>query len=259
MGFVGNNYNPLIWEDLTMEEKKTYALYEAFQKEYNKMVREGKKPERFWLTSASRKSCYDYDRDGKYPADVIREHKFWHCFQEAYDKYKDFDAFDPSIFVQAVFYYRDPKKQIYPSILTTKDAEESYYQYMERLINMAKSDGTADRVLEGLKGTRKIMWKMMGLESSAEPEYKKIYSFFADIQKDCIVSKGIVYCMHGMISPYYMAVSRSFNSVFDDLDPDIKAEIGFDSKKDMEPYIGIMHQFPNVYKAAKLLFGEDIL
>lgn len=259
MGFVGTQYNPEIWSDMTYEEKMAYHIYEEFQKEYNRMVAQKKLPARIWLPSASRKMVTDFDRDGKYPADFIREHKNWETFVKVYEKYQHMSTFDPVIFMKGAFYYRDNMLKIYPSMLLTDTVDKSYHAYIEKIVTEARMGGTDEEVITGLKGTRRAICKLLKIPDNETPDFQDIYDLFNDTPKGHIVSRGISFALSGMFSLYYLAISKSFNSVYEKLDQDIKSEIGFDSREDMEPFIGVVRQFPRVLQAAKLLFGDDII
>jgi len=259
MGYVGDNYNPLIWEDLSMDEKHAYHIYEAFQREYDKMVRDGKAKPMKWLTTAERKTCPDYDRDGKYPADIIREHKNWQIFVDVWEKYKNQSSFNYDIFVRGAFYYRPEIKKIFPRMLLSVDCERSYLQYLEKLIVDASGGNDEDKIIVSLKGTRNTICKILRLNVNTMPDAEQLESLFTRVPKGMVFPEGIRYCIHGMMSPYYLAVSKSFRSAYATLDPDVRAEIGFEKEEDMDIYVGIIRSFSKAYRAAKALFGEDIL
>jgi len=259
MPYIGDHYNPKIWEDLDMDEKHAYHIYEAFQKEYNRLVRAGKLPPRKWLATAECKSCPDFDRDGKYPADPIREHKNWEIFTAVWDKYKDESSFNYDIFVKGAFYYRPEIKQIYPRMLLSEDCHKSYHQYLEKIIMDANAGTDEDNIIISLTQTRKTICKILRLNPTEMPSKEQIERFFTRVPKGNVVSEGIRYCFHGMISPYFLVMSKTFRSVYEKLDPDMKAEIGFESEADMEVYVGLVRSHTKAYRAAKAMFGEDII
>lgn len=259
MPYVGDHYNPLIWEDLDMDEKHAYHIYEAFQREYNRIAQQRNLKPMKWLTTAERKTCYDYKRDGKYPADVIREHKNWEIFMDVWNKYKNQSSFNYDIFVKGAFYYRDKLKSIFPRMLLSEDSDKSYKMYLDKLIMDASAGSGEDNIVTSLTGTRKTICKILRLEANEMPTLGQIERFFTHIPKGFLVSEGVRYCLHGMISPYYLSVSKTFRKVYATLDSDIRAEIGFEKESDMEVYVGLIRSSGKAYRAAKALFGEDIL
>lgn len=259
MGYVGTEYNPEIWSDMTHEEKMAYHIYEEFQKEYNQMVAQRRLSMKKWLPSASRKMVTNYDRDGKYPADFIREHENWDVFVKTYEKYQHMATFDPAIFMKGAFYYRDKLKKIYPAMLLAKTTEESYTAYIEKMVTEARMGGGGEEILLGMRGTKKSICKLLNILDHEELEFQDVYDLFNKVPKGHIVSRGISFALSGMFSLYYLAMSKSFNSAYDNLDADVKAEIGFETRESMEPFIGLIRQWPNVYKTTKSLFGEDII
>jgi hypothetical protein len=259
MGYVGTQYNPEIWSDMTHEEKMAYHIYEEFQKEYNKLVAQRKLSMKKWLPDAGRKMVTNYERDGKYPADFIREHENWETFVKTYEKYQHMTTFDPVIFMKGAFYYRDEMKKFYPAMLLTDTVEKSYYKYIEKIVTEARMGNTGDEVIRGLMGTRRAICKLLRIHDNENPDFQDIYDLFNTTPKGHIVSRGISFALSGMFSLYYLAMSKSFNSAYDKLDQDIKSEIGFDSREDMEPFIGVVRQFPEALKTMKILFGDDIV
>ncbi len=237
-----------------MDEKLTYQIYEEFQKQYNNTATEKHLSPMTWLPSATKKTVDPDD-----PAGDIRSNKHWKVFTEVYEKYKNYDSFDPAIFVKAVFYYRDQFKKIYPGMLTTHEAYKAYIEYMNKLIAEAKSGGTSEEIARSLTGTKETICRLLKIPRSEVPSYESLYKLFNEVPTGSLVPIGIVYCIHGMLSPYYLATSKSFRKAWKNLDPDIKAEIGFESEDDFEPYVGLIRQIPKVYNISKTIFGEDIL
>lgn len=256
-------YNPLIWSDLTMDEKKTYQLYEEFQKAYNRLATEKKLRPMIWLPSAYKKTCHIYERDGKYPADDIRESRHWKIFTQIYEKYKHYDGFDATVFITGVFHFRTDLKSISPAILLSHESYKAYIEYIKKIVADAQSggrDATRKQVFNSIYGTRITINQLLKIPKNEVPSREMLEKFFTvKKEKDSILPKGIVYCIHGMISPYYLALSKTFRKIYPDLDPDVKAEIGFETEDDFEVYAGLVRTCKENYDNLKIMFGDDII
>ena len=242
------NYNEDIWSDLTWEEKQVYHLYEAFQKRTSKRGQNIR-----WLPQATSKSTYDYDRDGKYPGDKIRESKNWKYFTETWEMFKDNPGFDPEIFMDAVFRNVLKGKNITPAQLRTKKVAEQYKDYRMKL---KMSDKISDEkiIMRDLVNTYKYISKKMNKSVLTKED---LYDFFNSIQDNNVISEGVFACINEMISPYYMVMSRSFENAYADLDEDIRDEImPFNKYMHLRSFVKLKKR---VHVFAKKVFGDDIV
>ena len=241
-------YNEDIWTDLTQEEKKIYHLYEAFQKRTNKMGNYVK-----WLPSATAKQCYDYDRDGKYPGDKIRESKNWKYFEDVSEMFENHPDFDEEIFMDSIFIHVLKGKKIFPAQLRNKKNVEFYKEYRMKL-KMSDKSSDEKKMMSDIAATytyikRKI--KKNELDSS------DIYSFFNNTKDNNIISDGLKSCILEMISPYFMVISKSFIAAYKNADKDIQDEIiDIDRLKNLR---GLVKMKTRVYSFAQKIFKDDII
>lgn len=242
------NYNPEIWSDLDQEEKKAYHLYEAFQKQTNKLGLKQK-----WLPQATAKSCYDYDRDGKYPGDKIREAKNWRYFVETCEIFQNYPDFEPEIFVEAVFRTLMKGQRVYPAQLRTKKAIDAYNEYRMKM-KMTTSISDEKRMMEDIANTFKYIKKKIKKD---EIDTNDLYRFFNEVEDNNVISEGIRSCILEMISPFYFSISKSFRIAFNNSDQDIKDEIISEQK--LNNIAALVKMKTHAYKIAKKLFGNDIL
>lgn len=241
-------YNEDIWKDLEWEEKQVYHIYEAFQKRTNKRGQRIK-----WLPQATAKSTYDYDRDGKYPGDKIRESKNWKYFCDVWDVFKDSASFDPEIFMDSVFRHLPKDKNITPAQLRTKKIVQQYKDYRMKL-KMSDNISDEKQIMRDIINTYKFIQRKL---NKSELRQNDIYDFFNSIQDNNVVSQGIFSCINEMISPYYMAVSKSFEDAYVSIDEDIREEImSFDKYQRIRSLVKLKTR---VYQFAKKVFGADIV
>lgn len=241
-------YNEEIWTDLTQEEKKVYHLYEAFQKRTNKMGNFVK-----WLPAATAKQCYNYDRDGKYPGDKIRDSKNWKYFEEVCKIFESHSDFDEEIFMDSVFIHVYKEKKIYPAQLRTKKIVEFYKEYRMKL-KMTDRSSDEKKMMEDLAATYKYIKRKVKKD---ELDVRDIYTFFNSTEDNNIISDGLKSCILEMISPYFMAISKSFNIAYKRTDKDIQDEI-IDLDK-LNNLRGLVKMKTRVYSFAKKIFKEEII
>jgi hypothetical protein len=241
-------YTEEIWSDLTYEEKMAYKIYEAFQVKTKKIgIRN------IWLPSASSKSYYNYDRDGKYPGDKIRESKNWKYFVEVYEMFENAPDFDENIFMESVFRNVYKGQRIYPAQLRTKKIIQQYKDYRLKLKMTNKIDNDKILMQHFANSYKYIKNKMKKDELSVED----IYNFFNNVKDKDIISDGMKAAMLEMLSPYYLAVSKSFEIAYFNSDKDIQDEII--SLKELDRYRSIIKLKTRIYSFAKKIFGDDII
>jgi len=241
-------YNEDIWSDLTWEEKQIYYIYEAFQK------RTSKKGSRIkWLSQATSKSSYDYDRDGKYPGDKIRESKNWKYFCDVWEIFKDSASFDPEIFMDSVFRHLPKEKNIAPAQLRTKKIIQQYKDYRMKL-KMSDNISDEKQMMRDIINTYKFIQRKLNKDELSQSD---IYNFFNSVKDSNVISLGLFSCINEMISPFYMAVSKSFEDAYVSSDEDIREEImPFEKYQKLRALVTMKTR---VYQFAKKVFGKDII
>ena len=238
------NYNPEIWNDLTYEEKKTYRIYEAFQKRTKKIGMMN-----IWLPSASAKGV---NRD-EYPADKIRNSKNWSYFRDVYEMTADYPDFDEETFMDSVFRNLNTGEKIFPARLRTKRIIENYLDYRMKM-KMSNKVSNSKKMMIDLANTYKYIKRKLKKD---ELEYSDLYSFFNDSSDGGLLSVGIVSCIQEMISPFYLSISKSFSAAYKSLDKDVQEEIM--SVNSLYNIRSLVKLKPEVYGFAKKLFKEDVI
>ena len=241
-------YNEDIWSDLEWEEKQIYHLYEAFQK---KTSNRGNRIR--WISQATSKSTYDYDRDEKYPGDKIRESKNWKYFVDVWEIFKDTPSFDVEIFMDSVFRHIPRDKNITPAQLRTKKIIQNYKEYRMKL-KMSDNISDEKQLMRAMLSTYQFIARKL---NKSKLSFDDIYSFFNDVKDNNVVSVGLFSCINEMISPFYMAVSKSFEDAYTSADEDIRDEImTFEKYQRLRALVKLKTR---VYGFAKKIFGKDIV
>jgi len=181
-----------------------------------------------------------------------RQSKSWKYFEQVHQNFsKDF-VFDPYIFIEAQFRNVPKNKTIYPAQLKTKIAVEKYKEHREVLKVRDKDNGTI-RIIENLASTFKFMKKWWKQHNLSIDSYSEL---FAKNENE-IMSEGMLYCLQGMMSKYFMSVSKHFLQEYEKLDSDVKWEII--SPKELRGYKIKLKLDENAYSFAKEVFNREIL
>ncbi len=239
-------YNPEIWADMSLDERSTYYIYEAYQK-FMRNRGDSKK----YLSTAEAKS-FPHPEEG-YPADKIRNHKNWAYFTKVWERFKHDQAFDTDIFMESIAKHLPKSSCLYPAQLSADKYFKGYIEYRKSLKIRSHTDDIK-RVMSGIVQTHKLISRRVG---SKELSLEQLYNFFNKPKDNNILSEGLLLCIQEMISPYYFAVSRSFLAAYRDSDIDIREEIlEIDRLKDMAMLVKAQTR---VYSFVKKIFGEDII
>lgn len=241
-------YNPEIWSDLDQREKLAYHIYEEFQRQYDKFHLNRK-----WLPQANAKSCYNYDRDGKYPGDKIRESKHWQHFIEICDIFENYSDFEPSIFIDAIFRSLRPGQHISPAQLKTKRNIKIYEDYRMKM-KMGSNISDEKRIMQDVANSYKYIKKKIKKD---ELNAQELYKFFNNIKDNNVISEGIKSCILEMISPFYFCLSKSFRIAYNNSDKDVQDEII--SIQKMNNIASFVKLKTIAYSFIKKLYGDDIL
>jgi len=237
-------FNPLIWSDMSYDEKKAYHIYEAFQKHTNK-----RGDKNVWVPSICTKTIPDQDE--MRPADPIRQSKNWKYFIECWNLYIEDENFDPNNFMDAVFRNLGKDEKIFPAQLKTKKVMEQYHDYRIR-IKMTKTISTEKKMLQDIANSYKFIKNRIG-----ECDYASIWEWFNDIQPGQYISDGVLCAIQEMISPFYFTVSKSFMKAYYNLDKDIQDEII--NIQEFNILQSLVKVKPEVFTFVKELFGDDII
>lgn len=240
-------YNEEIWTDLTYDEKMAYKLADRFTKEAKKIGLKNK-----WIASAESKVHIHEDSDER-PGDKIRNSKNFKYFMDVWLMYKNDQNFDIAIFIDSVFRNLPRGKKIYPAQLRTKRVYNNYKEYRMRL-KMSEKVGSVKRIMEDLVRTYKTIAKKMDKKHLTEDDF---YRFFNEVPEGQLVSEGLFFAMQEMLSPYYLAISKSFRKAYFNADKDIQEEI-IDKDK-LENIKALVRLKSRVHGFAKRIFGKDIL
>jgi len=149
-----------------------------------------------------------------------RESKNWKYFEQAYNNFENDSTFDPYIFMEAQYRNLSKDKVLYPAQLKTKTAIEKYKEHRNSK-KLSDENSDTEKILINLANTYKFLKKWWKRNEKEIGDYE---SFFK-ISEEEFISEGLSYCIQGMVSKYFMAVSKTFNKYYHKLDTDIKWEI----------------------------------
>jgi len=193
----------------------------------------------------------DYRKYLPYKTDP-REGKNWKYFEQTYENFsKDF-LFDPYIFIDAQFRNVPKGNTIYPAQLKTKSAIIKYKEHREAL-KMSDSDSGAKNLIVSLANTYKFIKKWWKRKNLPLDSYKE---FFTKIDGE-MVSEGMLFCLQGMISKYFMSVSKHFLEEYHKLDPDMKWEVISPNELKSNKITLVLRE--EAYSFAKEIFNGEIL
>lgn len=238
-----NEINPLIWADMTLDERSTYYIAEAYMK-----FAKSRGDFRKHIPSARVKTITD-----ERPADKIRNHKNWKYFQKVWERFENDQAFDADIYLESIARHLPKAQMIFPAQLATKKNIKDYLEYRQSLKLTSHAD-TTKQIMEDVMQTYKLISRKIGTTKITR---EQLYDFFNTTKDNNIISEGLLFCIQEMISPYYYSVSRSFLTAYKNSDKEIQEEIKpLDRLKDMSL---LVKSNDRVYSFVKKVFGEDII
>lgn len=240
-------YNEEIWRDLSYDEKMAYKIADEFTKFARKRGQYNK-----WIASAESKPRIDPDSDER-PGDKIRNSKNFKYFLDVWEMYKQDPNFDIRIFMESVFHHIPTHKKIFPAQLRTKKNYTNYKEYRQRL-KMGEKVGSVKRIMEDYVRTYKNISRSLDKKTLTEDD---LYNFFNTVPEGEILSPGMFLAINGMISPYYMAISKSFRNAYFNADPDIQDEII--SKDKIDNIKNLVKLKSRLHGFAMKIFGKDII
>lgn len=181
-----------------------------------------------------------------------RTGKNWTYFQQVYDTFAKDTVFDPYIFIEAQFRNVPKDKSVFPAQLKTKVAIQKYHDHRDALKVNDSTDET-ERIMENLAATFRLLkkwWKQHDLPMDS-------YRQFFTVAEGETMSDGMLFCLQGMISKYFMSVSKHFLREYNDLDSDMKWEII--NPNDLKSYRIKLKYDENAYSFAKQVYNGELL
>jgi hypothetical protein len=222
-----------IWEKFgfAAREVKIWELYQVFRREsrrhgiYRKFLPESKDP---------------------------RKSKYWKYFDEAYSNFESDSTFDPNIFVEAQFRNVPKDKEVWPAQLKTRAAAKRYKDHRSS-IKMVDTVSQSEQIINNLANTFKFMKKWWKRNQLNMDDYEK----FFEKEESELISNGMNYCLQGLISKYFMSVSKHFLEEYKKLDPDMKWEVI--RPDELRAYRVKLKLDDDAYDFAKDLFKGEII
>lgn len=181
-----------------------------------------------------------------------RQGKNWKYFEQVHQNFAKDSMFDPYIFIEAQFRNVPRDKTIFPAQLKTKVAIQKYHDHREAL-KVRDNVDESKRIIENLASTFRLMKKWWKKNDLPMDSYRE---FFTKSDTE-MMSEGMLYCLQGMISKYFMSVSKHFLREYEKLDPDIKWEIV--QPKELRGYKIKLKLDNDAYSFAKEVFNGEIL
>jgi hypothetical protein len=183
-----------------------------------------------------------------------RKSKYWTYFEQVIENFKNETTFDPYFFMEAQYRNLSKDKILWPAQLKTKEAIKKYKEHRQSQMIIDYTSET-EKIIYNLATTCKLIINWWKRNKKSKNDY---YSFFLEKKSDSIISEGVNYCLQGMISKYFMAVSKHFEKAYKELDPDIKWEII--EPDDLKAYRINLKTNKEAYDFAVDIFGsEEIL
>lgn len=181
-----------------------------------------------------------------------RQAKNWTYFEQVYQNFSKDSMFDPYIFIEAQFRNVPKGRTIYPAQLKSKVAVERYKEHREAL-KVNDTDSQTKRLLENLANTYRFLKKWWKQHDLPRDSYNE---FFTKAEGE-MLSEGMLFCLQGMISKYFMSVSRHFLREYNGLDPDIKWDII--TPNDLKGFKIKLMLDKDAYSFAKEIFDGEII
>lgn len=181
-----------------------------------------------------------------------RQGKNWKYFDQVHQSFSKDSMFDPFIFIEAQFRNAPKDKTIYPAQLKTKVAIQKYHDHREAL-KIRDEGSETKRIIENMAATFRFMKKWWKQHDLPIDSYKEL---FAKSETE-MMSEGMLLCLQGMMSKYFMAVSKHFLREYEKLDPDVKWEVI--SPKELRGYKVKLRLDDDAYSFAKEVFNGEIL
>lgn len=181
-----------------------------------------------------------------------RKSKYWPYFEQAFSIFENESTFDPYMFVEAQYRNVPKDKILYPAQFKTKVAIENYREHREA-VKIKDEVSETERILINLANTYKFFKKWWKKNELQKNDYE---SFFAPKDGE-FICEGMNYCIQGFLSKYFLAVSKTFNKYYKQLDPDVKYEII--DPEELKEYRVTIRLNKDAYDFAKEIFLDEVV
>lgn len=181
-----------------------------------------------------------------------RDGKNWKYFKQIYDNFSSITSFDPYIFIEAQFRNIEKGKMLYPAQLKTKTAIKKYEEHKAAL-KIVDVNSNTEKIISNLASTFKFLKKWWKKNKLLMDDYN---SFFTCKDGE-LLSEGMHICLQGMISKYFMSVSKHFLREYKSLDLDMRYEVIPPEK--LKSYKINLILDTEAYDFAKELFNSEII
>jgi hypothetical protein len=164
-------------------------------------------------------------------------------FAQLLEKYSPLPSFDIDMFLEANL--KDKMK--FPAQLLTKTAWDTFETFRNNKKISHQLD-TGTKVAYSLKSTYDFIKNWQAKHPGED--------FFSDAKQH--FPPAITSGVQGFISPYFMALSKSYRKCLASLDVDMRME--FETSKELTDKANVVKKhFPKVYSLAKKMFKDDIV
>jgi hypothetical protein len=181
-----------------------------------------------------------------------RNAKNWTYFKSVSENFSKDPMFDPHFFIEAQFRNLPKGSTIYPAQLKSKVAIIKYKEHREA-IKVNDTDSKTKRLMENLAATYKFLKKWWHQHNLPLGSYKE---FFTKKENE-IMSNGMLFCLQGMISKYFMAVSKHFLEEYNKLDSDLRWDVI--PPDELKGYKITLKLDQDAFSFAKEIFDNEII
>jgi hypothetical protein len=181
-----------------------------------------------------------------------RESKNWKYFELVHKNFDKDTMFDPYIFMEAQFRNVPKDKTLFPGQLKTKTAVSKYSDHKDSL-RAQEPVSSSEKIMTNLANTFIFLKKWWARNNLPINSYKE----FFEIKSGEMLSEGMLFCIQGMISKYFMATSKHFIEEYNKLDLDMKYEII--QPKELKSYKIKLLLDQEAYSFAKEFFKNEII
>jgi len=184
---------------------KEYTIYNLARVFYNKICNHDPTSKQQWSRF--------YNRTDP------RKHQHWEAFEKLYEVVKDDSHFNMRWYVKSQIIHLGKNKTIWPHQLLTQKAMRNYFEYIQNRKIVVDSDKIED-IRYALTQDKKLFQEWT--DDHPGQDYN---DFFGNIPDGLIMSDGVYYAIQGMLSLFFLSISKTFMGMYKDLDIDIQEEI----------------------------------
>jgi hypothetical protein len=230
---------------ITFDERQAWKIYEAFRG-----VCQARNVKNLWqVTNLGQSGSLDprnFDR--------VRNHRNWRHYLETWLRFRRYRGFRARDLMEAVFRGISADDKVYPGMLNTASAEKAYIKHMEAQEASAKGQyEEVQRIEDWLTSTHRAIRSRLG-----DLTVEKLWSFFNTPKEGVKIAEGMVLAIHNMLSFYYLAMSKAFETAWRNANDELRSEIALDEQK-AQLIRARVRMNERLYSCVRRLFGEDIL